>query len=689
MRLWLLALLVFCLPVAAEAACPTASPTTGGVSGSPFGNNYATTLDKQTSDNVRITGGCIDVPNLQVGGAGAMNVKGSNATLPDALQNLFGNSTGQIYYADFANGAVSGAQCAGWTNPTTANKVDDCINGAIAAAETAGGYYTVSLPSSTGLAGQTYYIGDTIGETAGSNGRGVYIVGSGGVGSGGRCGTQLTWAGADGGTMLQFAPSTGQIYGPQLRGVCLNGNATTLGHGAGTGIKLRGVVNGKFIDTYVGNTQVDGWDVDANDGAANQGSSQLYIRDAYISQGAAGAINANGFHVGRSSTTFSNDTFHSTFQNMLVQYQNGTAFLIGASDKLHCWNCIAQPVNGGTGVSLEFQGASGGSYFANADDWHGAFGNGTASTRPLIDSGASQITIEYTTIDGELSPTDNSGTATARSTDGETTTHAVNGYRMPKWIVGWDSTSPTDPASIIAHSEGTGGNNKYLDMPFASRIRFGNASNVFNDVLMTTGANLVELIGKSHLYLCVNYDCGAGHIGLDIDSGTSNITVQSGYNLNINGAKVPGSNVSKTQPSNPIAGLTTVGTDQYFGLSNQAGTQLPAFTPNTTGNVVVTFSGTSRNTVINDGGRIQIFYGTGTAPVNAATATVDGTHLTCSQREPNPGAVPAAAQDYPWSITCAATGLTNGTAYWFDVAASPLVGGTYSIGNLTVVYREE
>jgi len=58
-------------------------------------------------------------------------------------------------------------------------------------------------------------------------------------------------------------------------------------------------------------------------------------------------------------------------------------------------------------------------------------------------------------------------------------------------------------------------------------------------------------------------------------------------------------------------------------------------------------------------------------------------------REPNPGAVPAAAQDYPWSITCAATGLTNGTAYWFDVAASPLVGGTYSIGNLTVVYREE
>lgn len=68
--LWLLAACAFA-PGVSWAACPeipavSRTPTAG----SPFatGNKGVTTLDTQTSDNVRITGGCIDVPNLQTGG---------------------------------------------------------------------------------------------------------------------------------------------------------------------------------------------------------------------------------------------------------------------------------------------------------------------------------------------------------------------------------------------------------------------------------------------------------------------------------------------------------------------------------------------------------------------------------------------------------------------------------------------
>lgn len=68
------AALVAILPGAAEAACSlspaiTRTPTIG----SPFatGNRDVTLLSEQTSDNVRITGGCIDVQDLNINGIGS------------------------------------------------------------------------------------------------------------------------------------------------------------------------------------------------------------------------------------------------------------------------------------------------------------------------------------------------------------------------------------------------------------------------------------------------------------------------------------------------------------------------------------------------------------------------------------------------------------------------------------------
>jgi hypothetical protein len=141
------------------------------------------------------------------------------------------------------------------------------------------------------------------------------------------------------------------------------------------------------------------------------------------------------------------------------------------------------------------------------------------------------------------------------------------------------------------------------------------------------------------------------------------------------------SNTLNVTPSNPT-GLGTVGTDQMFGLSNQGGTQIGAFTPKSTGTVLIVFSGTANNTTSGSGIRAQLYYGTGTAPVNAAATT--GT--ACGGR-PTLVTTAATAQ-VSFNLVCIATGLTIGTAYWFDAAGSPLTSGTGQIFNLTAVAAE-
>jgi hypothetical protein len=69
--------LILAVP-SAYAACEVTSASSGSVAGSPFTASPATKLSEQTSDNVRITGGCIDVPNLQISGT-AVSIGGSTA----------------------------------------------------------------------------------------------------------------------------------------------------------------------------------------------------------------------------------------------------------------------------------------------------------------------------------------------------------------------------------------------------------------------------------------------------------------------------------------------------------------------------------------------------------------------------------------------------------------------------------
>ena len=84
-------------------------------------------------------------------------------------------------------------------------------------------------------------------------------------------------------------------------------------------------------------------------------------------------------------------------------------------------------------------------------------------------------------------------------------------------------------------------------------------------------------------------------------------------------------------------------------------------TPTYSSRVQVTFTGnfTANSTVFS---QISLRYGTGAAPSNGAalTGTVVGS---------SPGAVLSlAAGSFPYAKTVVITGLTPGTAYWFDLS---------------------
>lgn len=99
-----------------------------------------------------------------------------------------------------------------------------------------------------------------------------------------------------------------------------------------------------------------------------------------------------------------------------------------------------------------------------------------------------------------------------------------------------------------------------------------------------------------------------------------------------------------------------------------------AITPARDGTVVFLVTGTVANpTAIADGANLQLAYGTGTAPSNAGVAT--GTVLSALQKF----ITATTLEKVPFSIAAAVSGLTVGTAYWFDLQVQDVTGGTATI----------
>jgi hypothetical protein len=107
-----------------------------------------------------------------------------------------------------------------------------------------------------------------------------------------------------------------------------------------------------------------------------------------------------------------------------------------------------------------------------------------------------------------------------------------------------------------------------------------------------------------------------GHVAVSQDPGVTvgNIAVWSGDGRLGDNAQFPATALARStsSPANPTGNATT--TPTMMGLAG-------SITPKSTGNVRITITGDAGNSVINDGAQMQVAYGTGAAPANAATAT--------------------------------------------------------------------
>lgn len=115
---------------------------------------------------------------------------------------------------------------------------------------------------------------------------------------------------------------------------------------------------------------------------------------------------------------------------------------------------------------------------------------------------------------------------------------------------------------------------------------------------------------------------------------------------------------------------TTSATAVMMGL---AGT----ITPTKTGRVTFTISGQMANNTLNAGVTVDLRTGTGTAPTNGAavTGTLRGVSQTATALIAN--------ERSGFSITFPVTGLTLGTAVWYDLSVLAVTGGTASVTGVT------
>jgi hypothetical protein len=83
---------------------------------------------------------------------------------------------------------------------------------------------------------------------------------------------------------------------------------------------------------------------------------------------------------------------------------------------------------------------------------------------------------------------------------------------------------------------------------------------------------------------------------------------------------------------------------------------------------------------------IQLYYGSGTAPANQATASGSGGTALGANIPLRPTST---SQSLPFSISFVVTGLALGTAYWFDLAGQSGVAADNALfANMNVIASE-
>jgi len=152
--------------------------------------------------------------------------------------------------------------------------------------------------------------------------------------------------------------------------------------------------------------------------------------------------------------------------------------------------------------------------------------------------------------------------------------------------------------------------------------------------------------------------------------GTDLFTVANTGNATLTGYLTSANVTSQSTPSDPTGTTNTTGV--MMGLAG-------SITPQGSGKIMVIISGSMVQNTNTDGGKVQIRYGTGSAPANAdaLTGTTAGNIVSLNMTT-------AASARIGWSCNAIITGLTPATAYWLDVSLAAVTGGTASVKDISI-----
>jgi len=134
----------------------------------------------------------------------------------------------------------------------------------------------------------------------------------------------------------------------------------------------------------------------------------------------------------------------------------------------------------------------------------------------------------------------------------------------------------------------------------------------------------------------------------------------------------PSTTVAATENAsyqNVVSAPTAPASTSAYAMQGLAG----GVTPSNSGRVLLLVSGTIVSPVGTTAGLgidLQLSYGTGSAPANAAAIT--GTQVGAVMAYTNAGTVTAVDVNVPFSIHAVVSSLTVATSYWFDLAAKSL-----------------
>lgn len=242
------------------------------------------------------------------------------------------------------------------------------------------------------------------------------------------------------------------------------------------------------------------------------------------------------------------------------------------------------------------------------------------------------------TLTGDLTISESSPTLTIRDTD------AAGGFVMSQDDSGNVYLNNTASAQLNLATN----NSTKMSISSAGDIVIGGAvstTNAILDVQSTTKS--VKFCSMTTTQKNAISSPSAGMLVFDATLGAYQV-----YNGSSWGYAVPTRATAQSSPSDPTGTASTIGV--MMGLAG-------AITPTATGKILILISGDAQNTNGGDVSSMQIRYGTGTAPANAAalTGTTAG------------GLVKAAgiaAKGTPFSLNAIVSGLSVGTAYWVDIS---------------------